>query len=489
MDSQSRDLYRHEIERLADAARSTSGRSPARRSGWPRPPATSGTARRLLPDRWRAAGRSSRSCATRRASASAGVGSCWRTRSRVPGPDLRAAGGRDRDPLILLAPGAVADPGRDPAAELLRPAESRSAWSTCWSRCCSDRACCRSCCSRTAIRTSCARPWSCRRCDQPGGGCGGLVEDLEIRYLANQDPNLYFALLTDFPDAAAEELPGDPAELLTQARAALEGLAAATRRTLRSAPPSAGLEPRAQNLPGARERGCWMGWERKRGKLEELNRLCAARPTPASRSRSATSTSCAARRYVLTLDTDTVPAARHGPAAGRTIAHPLVQAALRRRPAAGDQRLRVIPAAGQHDADQRRPVASSRASSPVKHRPRPVHDRRLGRLPGPLRRGSYFGKAIYEIDALRGRLAGRLPANHLLQPRPDRGHLRAGRAGDRRRAARTTPLELPCLRGGQNAGCAATGRCCPGFSGGTRRRSGRWKIFDTCGAACSRRRS
>ena len=36
-----------------------------------------------------------------------------------------------------------------------------------------------------------------------------LLESLEIRYLANQDDNLYFALLTDLRNAPERELPGD----------------------------------------------------------------------------------------------------------------------------------------------------------------------------------------------------------------------------------------------------------------------------------------
>jgi len=36
-----------------------------------------------------------------------------------------------------------------------------------------------------------------------------LVEALEVRFLANRDENLHFGLLTDFPDAAEQTLPGD----------------------------------------------------------------------------------------------------------------------------------------------------------------------------------------------------------------------------------------------------------------------------------------
>jgi cyclic beta-1,2-glucan synthetase len=50
-------------------------------------------------------------------------------------------------------------------------------------------------------------------------GIEDLVEALEVRFLANRDPNLYFALLTDFGDAAQESLVADaPLLALAEAR-------------------------------------------------------------------------------------------------------------------------------------------------------------------------------------------------------------------------------------------------------------------------------
>ena len=51
----------------------------------------------------------------------------------------------------------------------------------------------------------------------------GLLDSLEIRYLANQDDNLYFALLTDLPNAPAQELPED-AEIVDLLAAGIEDL-------------------------------------------------------------------------------------------------------------------------------------------------------------------------------------------------------------------------------------------------------------------------
>ena len=93
-----------------------------------------------------------------------------------------------------------------------------------------------------------------------------------IRDRRNPDHNLYFALLTDFGDAHEQHLPGDAA-LLEQARA---GIGVLNERY--ASEPGA---LRAQDGPFCmfhRERrwneqeGRWIGWERKRGKLHELNR-------------------------------------------------------------------------------------------------------------------------------------------------------------------------------------------------------------------------
>src|SRR6185503_10988875 len=94
-----------------------------------------------------------------------------------------------------------------------------------------------------------------------------LVAHLEVLALGNLDPRIHFALLTDFPDAPAEEMPEDAA-ILAAARAGIEALNAR--------PPEGGgdrfflFHRERQWNPGE---GTWMGWERKRGKLEELNRL------------------------------------------------------------------------------------------------------------------------------------------------------------------------------------------------------------------------
>src|SRR4029077_4040799 len=93
------------------------------------------------------------------------------------------------------------------------------------------------------------------------------VERLEVHYLASPDGELYFALLSDWSDSATETTPTDDA-LLAIARAGI------ARLNQRHGPTPAGarflLLHRRRVWDEAESR--WMGWERKRGKLHELNR-------------------------------------------------------------------------------------------------------------------------------------------------------------------------------------------------------------------------
>jgi len=124
-----------------------------------------------------------------------------------------------------------------------------------------------------------------------------LLEDLEIRYLANRDPNLYFALLTDFPDAASREADNDSVLAIC-----MDGIVKLNRAYGSGHAGPFYLFHRARTW-NARE-GKWMGYERKRGKLNDLNRLLLGEGNwfdtiagDLSRLRDV--------RYVITLDSDT----------------------------------------------------------------------------------------------------------------------------------------------------------------------------------------
>jgi cellobiose phosphorylase len=126
-----------------------------------------------------------------------------------------------------------------------------------------------------------------------------LIHKLEIYHLANPDPHIYFALLTDFTDAFQEEMPRDP-EIID---AALKGIADLNARYPH---PSASffllLHRRRQWNPAEQK---WMGWERKRGKLMEFNALVMGNDNTSFSIFAGDLSILKTIRYAITLDADT----------------------------------------------------------------------------------------------------------------------------------------------------------------------------------------
>ena len=148
-----------------------------------------------------------------------------------------------------------------------------------------------------------------------------LVSGLEVHYLGNREGDLRFALLSDWLDSPQEERPGDE-ELLATATAAIDEL-----NERHGEAPGGGarfLLFHRRRLWNEAERS-WMGWERKRGKLQELNALLRGSTTTGILTGRASSTPPAGVRFVVTLDADTrLPRGAVGKLVG-TIAHPLNQ--------------------------------------------------------------------------------------------------------------------------------------------------------------------
>ncbi|MCP5245424.1 MAG: cyclic beta 1-2 glucan synthetase [Burkholderiales bacterium] len=130
-------------------------------------------------------------------------------------------------------------------------------------------------------------------------GIDHLIETLEIHYLANRDPHLHFALLTDFRDAAKQILPEDQA-LLQRVRAGIEMLNqkyASTNQTLFFL----FHRPRRWNAG----EGAWVGYERKRGKLLEFSALLRGGSSDCFSEIVGETAILSSVKYVITLDTDT----------------------------------------------------------------------------------------------------------------------------------------------------------------------------------------
>ena len=98
-------------------------------------------------------------------------------------------------------------------------------------------------------------------------GVAELMDHLAVLAFANLDKHVHFAILSDFADADSRERPEDAA-ILSAARSGIESLGARI-----------GPEHRDRFFLFHRDRQwneqqqVWMGWERKRGKIEEFNAL------------------------------------------------------------------------------------------------------------------------------------------------------------------------------------------------------------------------
>jgi len=141
-----------------------------------------------------------------------------------------------------------------------------------------------------------------------------LTESLEIRFLANQDGNLHYGLLTDLQDSDKEFLPEDES---------LEQLAVKRIEELNAKYKDDTFflfhRPRQWN---PRER-MWMGYERKRGKLEELNSLLRGGSKDRFSQVAGKTEILPFVKYVITLDTDTQLPRDSARQLVGTMAHPL----------------------------------------------------------------------------------------------------------------------------------------------------------------------
>jgi cellobiose phosphorylase len=234
-----------------------------------------------------------------------------------------------------------------------------------------------------------------------------LIEALEIRYLGNRDPNLFFALLTDFHDAPERMLPGDAA-LLTQACAAVRAL----NETYREDRPCIFYlfhRPRVWNP----YEQVWMGYERKRGKLEQFNALLRGGEQAAFSDIVGDTSILGSIRYVITLDTDTQLPRDAARTLIGNIAHPLnrpVYDAAKGRIVEGYAILQPRASISLTSAGQSlfsKLFAGESGIDPYSRQVSDVYQDIFGE-------GSFIGKGIYDVDAFRQAVDGRFPENLVL---------------------------------------------------------------------------
>ena len=237
------------------------------------------------------------------------------------------------------------------------------------------------------------------------------VERLEIHYLANSDGDLRFALLSDWVDAKTETLPNDQALL----DAATKGIADINKR--HGPAPGGGnrfLLFHRRRLWNESE-GKWMGWERKRGKLHELNLfLRGATGTSFISDNTAGVESIPGVKYVITLDADTrLPLGAAARLVG-TMAHPLNRAVYsategRVIDGYGIVQPRITPSlpADREGSLFQRIFSGPAGVDPYASAVSDVYQ-------DLFHEGSFTGKGIYDLDIFEAALGGKVPDNILL---------------------------------------------------------------------------
>src|SRR5579864_5342551 len=232
-----------------------------------------------------------------------------------------------------------------------------------------------------------------------------LVQNLEVRYLGNHDPNMHFALLTDLPDSPVPSHEDDPlvelcANLIKELNEKYSGEQQGTF-----------LQLHRHRIYNPREK-VWMGWERKRGKLMDLNKLL--RGNYDSFPVKAGDLSVLSQvRFVITLDADTeLPRGSAHRLVG-TLAHPLNQAII------DPEKNIVIAGYGILQPRVRVSVQSASASHLANiysgQTGFDIYTRAVSDIYQDLYgEGIFAGKGIYEVETVHRVLEHRFPQNALL---------------------------------------------------------------------------
>ncbi|WP_301584218.1 GH36-type glycosyl hydrolase domain-containing protein [Halomonas alkaliantarctica] len=249
------------------------------------------------------------------------------------------------------------------------------------------------------------------------------LDRLEVHHLSSGGGAISYALLTDGVDAQQAELATDEA-LLSICEKRIEEL---NKRYCASSHEKRFFLLHRNRVYNAGEQ-CWMGWERKRGKLHELNKLLRGATdttfrTPPSLPRNV--------HYILTLDADTrLPRGAASKLVGK-IAHPL------NHPRFDTQQRRVVEGyailqprvtqsmpTGERGSTYQQLCSSPGGIDPYAAAISDLYQDLVGD-------GSFAGKGIYNIDAFEASLAGRITENSLLSHDMFEGiFARAGLASD-----------------------------------------------------------
>ncbi|RYG55660.1 glycosyl transferase, partial [bacterium] len=254
------------------------------------------------------------------------------------------------------------------------------------------------------------------------------VHQLQLHFLSNPDPNLRFALLADYTDASAPHMPEDD-ERLNTARLAIDALN--VRHGTANGEARFFLFIRDRKWSETENR--WMGWERKRGKLEEFNRYLLGHHGGNPQQMHPVAGDPAGLRevrFVVTLDADTQLPYGSAIRLIETLAHPLNRPVIDSKSGLVSRGYSII----QPRVDTMLPSAmatrfsrlftDASGSDPYTHVISDVYQDAFGE-------GSYHGKGIYDLEAFEKVLGNRFPDATLLSHDLIEGaHVRTGVASD-----------------------------------------------------------
>ena len=145
------------------------------------------------------------------------------------------------------------------------------------------------------------------------------IRQLEVHYLNNPEGNIYYAILGDFSDAREERMPED--HKIVDA-----GIKGIKKLNLKYKENRFFYFHRSRKWN--QQEKLWMGWERKRGKLIEFNRLLLHEGTTSYEYLAGKTELLQDIRYVITLDADTLLPRGAAKRLIGTISHPMQKASL-----------------------------------------------------------------------------------------------------------------------------------------------------------------
>lgn len=233
-----------------------------------------------------------------------------------------------------------------------------------------------------------------------------LIRNLEVHYLSNPHGAIHFALVSDWPDSRQEETEADLA-VFAYAREQMEIL----RRRYAEDREKRFFLLHRRRLYNPHE-GCWMGWERKRGKLHELNLLLRGdRDTTFLPGANEVPDGI---RYVMTLDSDTRLMRDAVTKLVGKLHHPINRPVL--DPVSGrvvegygllQPRVTASLTTGVDASVFQRIFSINRGLDPYVFTVSDVYQDLTGE-------GSFTGKGLYHVDAFEAALKGRIDENSVL---------------------------------------------------------------------------